>query len=221
MTRVSLRLLVSGFGLLFFSSQTAAGHEGSTHPALPARATAQRSHFCSHQASQRGWLRYGAGQPLRGACRALAQDDDSDSSDLSIYDYVEECSPFSSVDGSRQLDFDSVTGAVTLEDDSADLPSAASDATPGKAVGTFAADEDTEQVYVRVAGATRQYTLVVPTDGGQCILAAGATEAADLNRSWFGAVEEDPELPDDSGPKMTGDHARVTPDFTGSKGRGT
>ena len=220
MTRVSLRLLVSGLGLLLFSSQTAiAGHEGLTYPALPARATAHGAH-CSHQASRRGWLRYGGVQARRGACSALAQDDD-DESDLSIYDYVEECSPFSSVDGTRQLDFDSVTGAVTLEDNSADLPSAASDTTPGKAVGTFAADEDSEQVSVRIAGATRQYTLVVPTDGGQCILAAGATESADLNRSWFGAVEEDPELPDESGPKMTGAHARVTPGFSGSKGRGT
>jgi len=63
MTRVSLRLLVSGFGLLFFSSQTAiAGHESLTHPAGPARGAGLRS-LASPQPGHGGRLFASAKRP--------------------------------------------------------------------------------------------------------------------------------------------------------------
>jgi hypothetical protein len=35
--------------------------------------------------------------------------------------------------------------------------------------------------------------LVVPTDGDQCILAAGAPHAANLRQSWYGELGDDAE----------------------------
>jgi hypothetical protein len=117
-------------------------------------------------------------------------------SEPTIYESIDDCSPFSSVDGSKQLEFDIVAGRVTLSDDAGGLLAPTSDAAPLKIVGTFAADKTTQQVIVRVGGETHRYALVVPSDGEQCILAAGASNAANLERSWFGSVEDIPELPD-------------------------
>jgi hypothetical protein len=139
------------------------------------------------------------GCPVRATCRPHMRRHSHRASDLSseesIFDSIDECSPFFSVDGSQQLEFDIESGLVTLSDDAHGLMAPASDA-PLKSVGTFAADERTRQVFVRVAGENRRYTLVVPSDGEQCILAAGTSNAADLRRSWFGSVEEDPGFPD-------------------------
>lgn len=187
---VSLKLGVIGFVLLSFWGQDA----------TPNSARLTRSHPEAWRTVARTNI-HTIGCPVRAMCRPRvrrhARGASDPSSEETIFDFIDECSPFSSVDGSQQLEFDIVSGLVTLSDDAGGLLAPAGDA-PLKSVGTFAADERTQQVIVRVAGVNGRYTLVVPSDSEQCILAAGASNAADLRHSWFGSIEEDPELLDRS-----------------------
>jgi hypothetical protein len=190
MALVSLKLAVIGFVLLGLWGQNA----------TPARASSTRSPPEAKRTVARTNIRT-IGCPVRATCRPHGRRHTHRASDPSsaesVFDSIDECSPFFSVDGTQQLEFDVVSGLVTLSDDAGGLLAPAKDA-PLKSVGSFAADERTQQVFVRVAGVNRRYTLVVPSDSEQCILAAGASNAADLRRSWFGSVEEDPEFPDRS-----------------------
>jgi hypothetical protein len=189
MTLVSLRLAVIGFVLLPLCGQTETPIAAGLKRSPPeARRTVTRAADCSLRA-----FGHVCHQRVR---RREHRASDTDA-EPTIYDSIDDCSPFSSVDGSRQLEFDVASGRVTLSDDAGGLLAPAGGA-PLKSVGTFAADETTQQVFVRVAGAIGRYTLVVPSDSEQCILAAGASDAANLERSWFGRPEEDPELPSDS-----------------------
>ena len=94
-----------------------------------------------------------------------------------------------------------MSGLVTLSDDGGGPRGPAGE--PPASVGIFAADERTQQVIVRVAGESQRYVLLTPSDGDQCILAAGASNAADLRRSWFGAPEDDP--------TFSADHSDINP----------
>jgi hypothetical protein len=121
---------------------------------------------------------------------------DAPSSETTVADDLDGCSPFSSLNGKQTLEFDVATGLVTREDESAGAVSPVDDGPPTtRAIGRFAVDERTRQVLVRLAGVTLQYTLVAPPDSNQCILAADEADTVDLERSWFGEVEDEPDLP--------------------------
>lgn len=62
-------------------------------------------------------------------------------------------------------------------------------------VGAFRVVGRTNRVMIVLGGVNHQYTLVLPTDSDQCILAKGDATAVDLSRSWFGTEEEDPGPP--------------------------
>jgi hypothetical protein len=108
------------------------------------------------------------------------------------------------MDGSADLTFDIDKGVVTETVDGAARTSrAGSDAPTVEIVGAFRAVGRSNRVTIALGGVSNQYTLVVPTDGDQCILAKGDATAVDLSRSWFGTDEEDPGPggPDDSATK--------------------
>jgi hypothetical protein len=187
---VSLELAAVGFVLIPLMGQNV--HPNRASSIRPTSETA---------AAPTGWrgAAHGPGHLVwrpRGSARRASDDDSAGD----VYDSLTDCSPFVSFDGSKELDFDVVRGLVALSDDAggAQVPAAAAAPT---SVGSFAADQRTQQVVVRVAGERRRYVLLTPSDGGQCILAAGASSAADLRRSWFGAPEEDPTLSVDRGDK--------------------
>ncbi len=180
MIRAAPKLLVFGFILLCLSGRSApASQAGQLAPSVPA------------PASQSGKSVASVPTPA-GA-------DDSD-----VLDNLDECSPFSSMDGTQELDFDTMTGVVS-KDDKAIARTVPADTRPAasKTVGRFAANEGTGEVVVRIGGTTRRYTLVAPKDSDQCILADGKAGSVDLRRSWFGEAEDDPDLPASVGPKPT------------------
>jgi len=124
---------------------------------------------------------------------------DAPSSETTVADDLDGCSPFSSLDGKQRLDFDTTTSLVVREDESAGGVSPVDDGAPTtRAIGRFAVDERTGRVLVRLAGVTLQYTLVAPPDSNQCILAADKADTVDLERSWFGEVEDEPGFPSPS-----------------------
>ena len=95
------------------------------------------------------------------------------------------------IGGDRALDFDTAHGEV--------VETAAPAAPEGRGapaitrVGTFSTAERTGRVVVVIAGVRREYTLIIPADGTQCILALGPPHAVNLERSWFGQVSDDPD----------------------------
>jgi hypothetical protein len=103
------------------------------------------------------------------------------------------------MDGRADLTFDVDKGVVTeTVDGAAQTSRAGSNAPTLQIVGAFRAVGRTSRVTIALGGVSRQYTLVVPTDGDQCILAMGDATAVDLSRSWFGTDEEDSGPQDDS-----------------------
>jgi hypothetical protein len=98
-----------------------------------------------------------------------------------VGEMLQACSPFWALDGARSLDF--AEGEVSGDDVS----------------GAFETSPKGPQVSVRLGGVTRRYTLILLTDG-ECILAFGGPGAADLRRSWFGAMGDDPDSEPPPGP---------------------
>ncbi len=144
-----------------------------------------------------------AGQPpWRGAPperAAIAADQDagpsSSGSDLGVTEDLEDCSPFYNMDGSADLNFDADEGKVTETVGGAARTSGASSKAPTMEVaGNFRAIGQ-NRVLIVLGGVKDQYTLVVPPEGDQCILAKGEATAVDLSRSWFGTEAEDPGPP--------------------------
>jgi hypothetical protein len=199
MVPVSLKLALVGFALVcLFGQSDVPANASLTRPPLDPRRTVDRRTDCSSRVSAFEGRAANAGHACRRSVRRQMRRATDPSSESSIFDTIDDCSPFSSVDGARQLDFDVIGGLVTLSDEAGGLLAPASGDTPLKSVGTFVADEKTQQVFIRVAGLKGRYTLVAPAGSDQCILAAGDTDAADLERSWYGAAEEDdPTLPSD------------------------
>jgi hypothetical protein len=129
-----------------------------------------------------------AAHPAHGAIGASAEADEAPppaSADL------EDCSPFYSFAGTEELDFEDGVVVETRED-AGSPPSR--DRRAEKRRGTFAVDDASARVRITVGKTTRDFTLVVPTDSDQCVLAAGPANAADLQRSWFGELDDDPEV---------------------------
>jgi hypothetical protein len=120
-------------------------------------------------------------------------------SDVDVATDLADCSPFYNMDGRADLTFDVDKGVVTETIGGAARTSRADSSAPSvQIVGAFRAVGQTSRVTVALGGVSHQYTLVMPTDGDQCILAMGEATAVDLSRSWFGTDEEDPGPQDDS-----------------------
>ena len=60
-------------------------------------------------------------------------------------------------------------------------------------IGTFVTSDQTRRVTMTIRGARRDYILVIPADGDQCILALGKADAVNLQQSWFGEISDDPQ----------------------------
>jgi hypothetical protein len=128
----------------------------------------------------------------RSAHKSHIADEPTD--EAAIVADLEDCSPFFSFTGAKQLDFDAGT-VVQTEDPS----SPRDDLLTAPVLGAFVVDEATRRVQLTFRKSTRDYTLIVPTDSDQCILAVGQPNAADLQQSWYGEFVDDP---DASSPKV-------------------
>jgi hypothetical protein len=102
---------------------------------------------------------------------------------------LEDCSPFYSFSGLESLDFSGNSVFETRPDPGSQLEPRSQD----RRRATFDIDPDNGRVRVFTGRSRRDYTLVVPTDGDQCVLAAGPASAANLARSWFGEIQDDPD----------------------------
>ena len=110
----------------------------------------------------------------------------------SIADLLDDCSPFESSDGVRTLEFDAADHTVMLNEAVGDerTKGALFAEHPQVTQGTWTADETTRTVVLDLASIPTTYILVIPPSGMQCILARGATDAANLQSSWFGSLPE-------------------------------
>ena len=93
--------------------------------------------------------------------------------------------------GDRALDFDTAHGKVM--ETAAPTGPQARGAPPMKRLGTFSTTERAGKVVVTLAGVRREYSLIIPADGTQCILALGAPNAVNLEQSWFGQILDGPD----------------------------
>jgi hypothetical protein len=119
-----------------------------------------------------------------------------ESSSLEVAENLEDCSPFYNFDGGQELEFDTQKGTVTETHKALAQTSPADTQGPAvKIVGDFAVAQS-NRVETKLGGVMLEYTLVIPTDGDQCILAVGAATSVDLEQSWFGDVDQGPEPPD-------------------------
>jgi hypothetical protein len=157
-----------------------------------------------------------------GGCLSVADDLDEALPDAAVMDDLDSCSPFLAIDGDKELDFDTASGAVTeTAGASEDLRGPASSPSI-RLIGTFVASDQTGRVTMLIGGARREYTLVIPADGEQCILALGKANAVDLQQSWFGEISDDAEAdapdyqhaaagPPQGGPAWRRGHHRLAP----------
>jgi hypothetical protein len=132
----------------------------------------------------------------RGVCRGLAEDGGEFSDEAlpdSVLDDLDSCSPFVAIDGDKELDFDTATSVVTETAGTSSGLRGPTAAPSTRVTGTFAASDETGRVTLTIGPLRREYTLVIPADGDQCILALGKANAVDLQQSWFGEVSDDPE----------------------------
>jgi hypothetical protein len=108
-----------------------------------------------------------------------------------LADSLEACSPFYDIEGAKELDFDA-TGAVTESIQPPDKPRGDGDQPPAEVVGRFEIAGPTGRVVVMIGNVRQEYSLVIPGEGSQCILAMGNAKTVDLQRSWFAAPSDDP-----------------------------
>jgi hypothetical protein len=136
-----------------------------------------------------------AGAPVARRAVTPAQDGAAGDAfdDVPVADDLAGCTPFRAIDGERQLDFDTEHGAV-VETATPSHPLRSGGAPPPTRVGTFSTTDRTSGVVIVLAGVRREYTLIIPADGTQCILALGAPHAVNLERSWFGEAADGPDL---------------------------
>ena len=113
--------------------------------------------------------------------------------DVPVIDDLGGCTPFVAIDGERELDFDTEHGQVVETATPSEGPGRGG-APSATRVGTFSTDDRTSQVVVKLGGVRREYTLIIPAEGTECILALGAPHAVNLERSWFGQVADGPDL---------------------------
>ena len=115
----------------------------------------------------------------------------SDGFDYSVEDWLAICSPFTSLDREKMLDFrDDHTVTLHKIARSRDLQAKGILETKNEIIeqGSWTADNTTGDVTVSVAGDRTSYTLVVPYNS-QCVLGAGQVEAVNLRSSWYGTPD--------------------------------
>jgi hypothetical protein len=112
---------------------------------------------------------------------------------VSVADDLGACTPFLAIDGERTLDFDVAHGEV-VETVTPSGPQRSGGGAATTRVGTFSTAERASRVVTVLAGVRRRYTLIIPAEGTQCILALGGPQAVNLERSWFGQASDGPDL---------------------------
>jgi hypothetical protein len=107
--------------------------------------------------------------------------------DLSVAEWLDVRSPFESFNGARMLSFVINNKSVKLtEAVGEEIPSGALMAKHPKVTrGTWAAEEATKDIVVKLGDTETRYTLAIPFGEGDCILVSGPISAADLRASWF------------------------------------
>mgnify|MGYP001289389911 CR=1 FL=1 len=108
----------------------------------------------------------------------------------SISEWLDECSPFESLDGTRSLDFKISDNTVEMTEavDEEKAAGALLAKHPKVDRGTWSADEATKQVILGFDTVKTRYLLVIAFSEDQCILSAGDISSADLRTSWFGTA---------------------------------
>ena len=129
-----------------------------------------------------------------GHCRKAAPAQDGSAADafpdVTVADDLDSCTPFLAIDGDRRVDFDRAHGTV-IEAAVPSGPERGDGGAPSRRrVGIFLTNDRTGQVITVIGGVRREYTLLIPAEGTQCILALGAAHAVNLEQSWFGQASD-------------------------------
>jgi hypothetical protein len=111
--------------------------------------------------------------------------------DHTIAEWLDACSPFEALDGTRSLDFNIRDHSVELSEaiDQERAAGAIAAEHPKITQGSWSADETTKQVVTDIDAEKRSYLLVITFSQDECILSAGDTGSSDLRSSWFGAPD--------------------------------
>jgi hypothetical protein len=101
------------------------------------------------------------------------------------WDDLDECSPMTSFDGHKMLDFDRDHKVDLTEEDTPDENSKKSER---KTFGTWSYDEEHKRFTVIINDRWTNYTLMRPESSDVCILAVGDLRSVNITESWFGTV---------------------------------
>jgi hypothetical protein len=102
------------------------------------------------------------------------------------WDDLDECSPMTSFDGHKMLDFDRDHKVDLTEEDTPDDEN--SKKSERKTFGTWSYDEEHKRFTVIINDRWTNYTLMRPQGSDVCILAVGDLRSVNITESWFGTV---------------------------------
>ena len=102
------------------------------------------------------------------------------------WDDLDECSPLTSFDGHKTLDFDRDHNVDLTEEDTPDDEKSKS--SERKTFGSWSYDKEHKRFTVIVKDTSTNYTLMRPEGSDVCILAVGDLRSVNITESWFGTV---------------------------------
>jgi hypothetical protein len=102
------------------------------------------------------------------------------------WDDLDECSPMTSFDGRKALDFDRDHKVDLTEEDNPD--DGKSTKFERKTSGTWSYDEEHRRFTIIMNDRWTDYTLMRPEGSDVCILAVGDLRSVNITESWFGTV---------------------------------
>ena len=200
-TKATVQVIALGLAAFLLSS-CGASHRPTSY--RESRGTAACKSDCSgHEAGWRWAAAHGLSdenrcggnnESFREGCRAFVEDHGAMTlrqlPPPTASSQLDDCSPFTSFDGTQELDFDFAKRTITQKGDAViDGVGGYPDPRLPSTTATFEVNEAARIVTVYWPGGARIYELVVPSDQGQCILAAGETGSTDLRTSWFGVPD--------------------------------
>jgi hypothetical protein len=102
------------------------------------------------------------------------------------WDDLDECSPMTSFDGYKSLDFDSDHNVDLTEEDNPDDGKFTK--SERKTSGTWSYHDEHKRFTVIINDRSTDYTLMRPEGSDVCILAVGDLRSVNITESWFGTV---------------------------------
>lgn len=100
------------------------------------------------------------------------------------WDEIDECTPFTSFDGSQTLDFEA-SRKVSLANELDDTKKS-----EHKIDGTWSFNEEKKRYTIFLGEAASDYTLIKPNNSTLCILASGDIGSVNMRESWFALIED-------------------------------